>query len=68
MAPLRRPSVAPYCRSVTPGKRGSAMIGLRHFERTFELHIYGPRVTVYDLGEALADQWQLASESSLRHA
>lgn len=31
------------------------MIGLRHFERTFELHIYGPRVTVYDLGEALAD-------------
>jgi hypothetical protein len=43
------------------------MIGLRHFERTFELHIYGPRVTVYDLGEALADQWQLASESSLRH-
>lgn len=43
------------------------MIGLRHFERTFELHIYGPRVTVYDLGEALADQWQLARESSLRH-
>ena len=44
------------------------MIGLRHFERTFELHIYGSGVTVYDLGEPLADQWQLASEGSLRHS
>ncbi|KYO96072.1 hypothetical protein LT20_04141 [Pseudomonas aeruginosa] len=44
------------------------MVGLRHFERTFELQVYGPGVTVCDLGEVLADQWQLASEGSLRDA
>ena len=40
----------------SPGERSGAMVGLRHFERAFELQVYGPRVTVSDLGEVLADQ------------